>query len=89
MTTAMLIHHLLALLAHSPRIRHDLVTFYARQQPGLGRVRWIDEATGRVYGYGYAGLVKANIWQYPHAMRACAASFRGWHATTQSYRVCP
>lgn len=84
-----LIHHLLTVFAASPRIHHDLITFYARQMPGMGNARWADEVTGRVYGYGYAGYVRSLIWQYPHAMRACLASFPGWHATAASYRACP
>lgn len=83
------IHHLLTVFAHNPRIHHDLVTFYARRQPGMGGNTFIDEVTGRRYGRGYAGLVRSLIWQYPHAMRSCMASFHGWHATAASYRACP
>lgn len=72
----LLIHHLLTLFAHNPRIHAALISFYARQQPGMPR-GW------------YTTYVQALIRDYPQAMRACAYSFHGTHATALSYRVCP
>lgn len=89
MTTAMLVHHLLAMFASVPRVHWSLIGFYTRQQPGLAGVSWVNEVTGRHYGTGYPGLIRSLIWQYPHAMQACAASFRGYAPTMQSYRICP
>ena len=74
--TLALIHHLLTIFTHNPRIHRALISFYARQQPGMPRA-W------------YATYIQDLIRDYPQAMRACIASFHGTHATAQSYHVCP
>jgi hypothetical protein len=76
MTTAMLVHHLLAMFAHCPRVHWSLTAFYRHQQPGMP-------------GAWYPAYIRALIRYYPHAMQSCAASFHGYAATAQSRRACP
>lgn len=76
MTTVQLIHHLIWLFAHCPRVRRELLTFYRNQLPGMPR-DW------------YSMYVRDMIGDYPQAMRACVASFHHGYPTAASYRTCP